>query len=380
MMRIIEPVFDGSELDNLKECFESGWVTQGPRVAEFESIVAEKHKVKHALATTSCTAGLHLSALALGLGPGDEVIVPSFTWITSANCAEYVGAKAVLVDVDPDTYNLDIAAFENAITENTRAVVAVHLFGMPANMDAIREISNKNNLYIIEDAACALGTLYKNTPIGGMGDVAVFSFHPRKVITTGEGGMITTNNESISKLIDSLRNHGSTGLSPEDKDDPKPYSMATFNNLGYNLRMSDIQAAVGVAQMSKFEYLLSERRKYADRYNYLLSEIDEIQTPVVGNESKGHSYQSYVIRVLKGGQNTRNKIMEDLSEKKIETRPGTLAVHRCGYYAEKYNYRPDEIPNATLCAETTITLPLFHNMNESDLINVVDSIKASIFN
>lgn len=379
-MRIIEPVFDGSELDNLKECFESGWVTQGPRVAEFESIVAEKHKVKHALATTSCTAGLHLSALALGLGPGDEVIVPSFTWITSANCAEYVGAKAVLVDVDPDTYNLDIAAFENAITENTRAVVAVHLFGMPANMDAIREISNKNNLYIIEDAACALGTLYKNTPIGGMGDVAVFSFHPRKVITTGEGGMITTNNESISKLIDSLRNHGSTGLSPEDKDDPKPYSMATFNNLGYNLRMSDIQAAVGVAQMSKFEYLLSERRKYADRYNYLLSEIDEIQTPVVGNESKGHSYQSYVIRVLKGGQNTRNKIMEDLSEKKIETRPGTLAVHRCGYYAEKYNYRPDEIPNATLCAETTITLPLFHNMNESDLINVVDSIKASIFN
>src|SRR5215831_16679289 len=239
MMPLTSPDFDDLEVTLLKQCLDSKWVTQGPLTAEFERLVAARHGVTHALATTSCTAGLHLSMLALGLGAGDEVIVPAFTWITSANAAEYVGSRAVLCDVDPSTFNLDPAILPSVITPRTRAIVAVHLFGLAAPMDEIVAIAGKHRLAVIEDAACAIGTAYKGRPVGGIGDLGCFSFHPRKVITTGEGGMVTTNRPDLAEKVASYRNHGATGLSTAEREHPRNYSMATFNNLGYNLRLSD---------------------------------------------------------------------------------------------------------------------------------------------
>jgi perosamine synthetase len=203
---ITRPSFNQDEVEAVQKVLDSGWVTQGPATAAFEKAFARRHQVDHALATTSCTSALQMSILALGIGPGDEVIVPSFTWVTSAHCAEYAGARAVFCDIDPTTFNMDAAAFEAAVTPRTRAVVAVHLFGLPADMQAILRIARRYQLAVIEDAACAVGSTYQGRAVGGIGDLGCFSFHPRKVITTGEGGMMTSMNNELAERVASLRN------------------------------------------------------------------------------------------------------------------------------------------------------------------------------
>jgi perosamine synthetase len=374
---ITTPSFDRHEVESVAKCLESGWVTQGPLTKRFEEEFRARHQVAHALATTSCTAALHLSTVALGLTAGDEVIVPALTWITSANCAEYVGARPIFADVRFDTFNLDPKAFEAAITPRTKAVVAVHLFGLSAEMDEILAIARKHSIHVIEDAACAIGTSYDGKPVGGLGTLGCFSFHPRKVISTGEGGMVTTNRADLASKVESLRNHGTTGFPPGDPAIGKPYGMGTFNALGFNLRLSDIQAAVGVVQMTKLDGLLAERRRLADRYTQLLRGVQEIATP--GAPAKcGHTYQSYVVRVLKGGKSKRNTMMEHLEAKKIQTRPGTHAVHRLGYYVQKYGLRPEAFPIAAACEDTTITLPLFPGMTEQDQDFIVASLKEGL--
>ena len=375
---LTHPAFDDAETEMLQRCLASGWVTQGPLTAEFEGLVAERHGVRHALATTSCTAALHLANLALGLKPGDEVVVPAFTWVTSAHAAEYVGAKAVLVDIDAATFNLDPERLEAAITSNTRAVVAVHLFGLAADMDAINAIARKHALSVIEDAACAIGTEYKGRPVGALGDIGCFSFHPRKIVTTGEGGMVTTDRDDLADLVRSLRNHGSTGL-PQGGDEPcGPWIMATFDRIGYNLRLSDIQSAVGIAQMGKLDRLLQERRAAATDYSELLSGVDEIIVPTEGVECRGHSFQSYVVRVVTGGRPRRNHVMARLAEHEIQTRPGTHAVHRLGYYRNKYGFEAEAFPNAAISEDTTITLPIFPDMTAEDRRRVVGIMKEAL--
>jgi perosamine synthetase len=373
-MNITAPQFDDHEQRLLKECLASGWVTQGPFVQEFERLFMARQQVGHALATTSCTAALHLAAVALGLKPGDEVVVPAFTWVTSAHCVEYTGASVVFADVDADTFNLDPKAFSAAITPKTRAVVLVHLFGLSAQMDELLAIARKHKLAVIEDAACAVGTTYNGKPVGAMGDIGCFSFHPRKVITTGEGGMVTTNRAELAEKLKALRNHGATGHPPGDPTVGKPYAMGTFNVLGYNLRLSDIQASVGVAQMAKLDGLLAERVRHAERYTELLRDVEGLRTPRVP-EKCGHTYQSYVIRITKGGTAMRNRIMEHLAARKIQTRPGTHAVHRLGYYVQKYRLKPEQFPVAVSSEDTTITLPNFPGMTEEDQQLVVRSIK-----
>ena len=374
-MNITFPLFDDEELKAVEECLNSKWVTQGPLTAKFENLIAQRHKVSFALATTSCTSALHLAMLSLDIKPGDEVIVPAFTWVTSAHSAEYVGAKVIFVDVDEHTYNINPELIESAITERTKAIVAVHLFGMAAEMEQISHLARKYNLKVIEDAACGLGTTYKDKPVGGLGDIGCFSFHPRKVITTGEGGMVTTNSTSHNDKINSYRNHGSTGLQKVFKDDPKPYHMSTFNNLGFNLRLSDIQAAVGIAQFKKLDNILSERKSLAIRYTELLKNVDEIITPKICD---GHTYQSYVIRVANGKINLRNKIMDDLSNQGIQTRPGTHAVHRLGYYSKKYGLTQNDFPISAKCEDTSITLPIFPGMSDDDQNKVIQIIKYSL--
>ena len=376
-MNVTEPKFDEREIELLRACLNSHWVTQGPFAKKFEQAFAQKHQVSFALTTTSCTAALHLAVLALGLGPEDEVIVPAFTWVTSANCVEYVGARVVFVDVEPNSFNLGSTLLEKAITPNTKAIVVVHLFGLAAKMDEIMTVARKHHLYVIEDAACAVGTTYRDKPVGGFGDVGCFSFHPRKIITTGEGGMVTTNFEKIALKIQSLRNHGATGVPPAYKENPKPYAMSTFDVLGYNLRMSDIQAAVGVAQMEKLDALLSERKQMAKNYDELLCNVNRIAPPIVP-QGCGHTYQSYVIRVLQGGRQKRNEIMDYLASLNIQTRPGTHAVHRLGYYQSKYHLSPSDFPVASLCEDMTITLPLFPGMTLEDQQVVISNLKKAL--
>jgi perosamine synthetase len=376
MMNLTFPQFDGDELRLLAECLESKWVTQGPFTRKFETLFAARHQVKHALATTSCTAALHLATLALDLKPGDEVIVPALTWVTSAHAAEYVGARAVFAEVEPDTFNLDPKAFAAAITPRTRAVVVVHLFGLAAKMDEILDVARKHKLAVIEDAACAVGTTYDGRPVGSFGTLGCFSFHPRKVVTTGEGGMVTTEDDALAKRVASLRNHGSTGPGPL-QDPTRPYHMGTFNMLGFNLRLSDIQAAVGVAQMAKLDRLLAERQKLAARFRELLRGVEEIALPVVPAKC-GHTYQSFVVRLLKGGRERRNAVMNHMQRSEIQTRPGTHAVHRLGYYADKYGLKTGDFPVAAAAEDTTITLPLFPGMTEADLKRVSDELKAGL--
>ena len=375
---ITRPQFGEEEIALLRECLDSGWVTQGPLTSRFESLVAQQHQARHALATTSCTAALHLAALALNLGPGDEVIVPAFTWVTSAHCAEYVGARAVFVDVEKSSFNLDCDLLEAAINERTRAIVAVHLFGQSADMDRILAIAARHRLAVIEDAACAIGTHYHGRPVGSIGDLGCFSFHPRKVITTGEGGMVTTDRDDLALAVQSLRNHGATGLAPADAQDPGPWSMATFKRLGFNLRLSDIQAAVGVVQMGRLEALLAERRDRAVRYTELLADCPELALPVAGADPDGHTYQSYVVRLRDGGRARRNAMMRHFAEARIQTRPGTHAVHRLGFYRDKYGLSADDFPIASQCEDTTITLPLLPGMTDADQARVVDTCREAL--
>lgn len=375
-MNLTEPSFDETEIEMLRSCLASKWVTQGPLTERFENLIAKRHGVKYALACTSCTAALHLATLALKLGPGDEVIVPAFTWVTSAHSAEYVGARPIFVDIDPTTFNIDPQALEAAITPRTKAIVAVHLFGLAAPMDEINAIAKKHDIAVIEDAACAIGTTYKGTPVGGIGDVGCFSFHPRKAVTTGEGGAVTSNRDDIAAMVRSLRNHGATGLPDPSLDAHGPWTMSTFNDLGFNLRLSDIQAAVGVAQIAKLDRLLAERRRLGRRYTELLATVNSIAKPTSG-DIEGHTYQSYVIRILEGGRKHRNDVMATLAAQQIQTRPGTHAVHRLGYYKNKYGLRPEQFPNAALAEDTTITLPIFPNMTEEDqrkVVNVINQV------
>jgi perosamine synthetase len=375
MMNIIEPSFDESEIANLRDCLNSKWVTQGPMTDRFEKLIAAHHEIKHVLACTSCTAALHLSTLALGLGPGDEVIVPAFTWVTSAHSVEYVGAKPVFVDIDLSTYNIDPDAMAAAITPRTKAIVAVHLFGLAAPMDEINAIARSRDIAVIEDAACAIGTTYRGKPVGGIGDIGCFSFHPRKVVTTGEGGAVTTNRDDLAVRVRSQRNHGSTGMPDPSVEPHGPWTMATFDNLGFNLRLSDIQAAVGVAQMGKLDRLLSERRRLGRRYSELLAGINSIARPLDG-DVEGHTYQSYVIRVVEGGRKRRNSLMSALADRQIQTRPGTHAVHRLDYYARKYGLKSKQLPNAAIAEDTTVTLPIFPNMTDAEQQKVVDVIDS----
>jgi dTDP-4-amino-4,6-dideoxygalactose transaminase len=377
MINITEPSFDETEIEMVRAVLASKWVTQGPMTERFEAMIGANQKAAFAMATTSCTAALHLATMALDLKPDDEVIVPAFTWITSAHSAEYVGAKAVFADIDLATFNIDPKALEAAITPRTRAVVAVHLFGLAASMDEIRAICAPRGIRIIEDAACAIATTYKGEPVGALGDLGCFSFHPRKVVTTGEGGAVTTNDPALAAAVRSLRNHGATGLPPADEELHGPWTMARFDRLGFNLRLSDIQAAVGVAQMGKLKQLVADRRATAARYTQMLHDVNDLILPTAG-EVDGHTYQSYVIRLAEGGRARRNAVMSAMALAEMQSRPGTHAVHRLGYYMGKYGLRPDQFPNAVLAEDTTITLPIVPYMRPADQDRVAQVVRRAM--
>lgn len=369
---LIRPVFDASEFEALRRCLESGHVTQGPFVAEFENRFASIHNTRHAFAVTSCTTAMHAALLAIGITSGDEVIVPAFTWVSTANVVEHVGARPIFADIGFDDFNIDPAKIESLITPRTKALIVVHLFGLMANMDSIIFIARRHGIAVIEDAACATGSMYRGLYAGGFGDVGCFSFHPRKVITTGEGGMITTNDDSIAHRISVLRNHGITPNSAQN-----PWTMPHIGTCGHNFRLSDIQASIGFAQLSKMDDILKERKRIACRYTELFAQLSDLALPIEPAYAR-HTWQSYVVRLTDGGISRRNNIIKYLHDNGIQTRPGTMAVHRLDFYSFKYNTNENDCPIATECENTTITLPLFHNMSDEDIFCVYNNLKIAL--
>jgi perosamine synthetase len=351
----------------------SGWLTQGPKVDAFERAFAERHGVTRALAVTSCTTGLHLVLAAAEIGPGDEVIVPAFTWIATANVVVYCGATPVLCDVDPETYNIDPADLARKLTPRTKAVIPVHLFGLCADMDAIRAVLPPH-VIIVEDAACAAGAAYRDTPAGALGDAAVFSFHPRKSITTGEGGMVTTNDEALADRADMLRNHGAAVSEQQRHAGPRPYLLPEFNLLGFNYRMTDLQGAVGSVQLGKLDRYIDERQRWAEYYRDRLQRVSWLRMPRFPNHGR-HAWQAFVTYVdPDNAPDSRNAIMETLQERGIATRPGTHAVHMLGYYRERLGLAADDIPGARACDANTMAIPLHNRMSEDDYEYVVSAL------
>jgi len=364
IIHIAKPDTGEEEWQALRGPLESGWLTQGPKVAAFEKAFGARHEVKHALATTSCTTALHLILVAMEIGPGDEVIVPAFTWVATANVVLHCGATPVFVDVDRESFNMDPALVASKLTSRTKAIIAVHLFGLCADMDAIAKAAP--GIPIIEDAACAAGAAYKGRHAGSLGLAGAFSFHPRKSITTGEGGMVTTNDARLAVRADSLRNHGADISEEQRHVAPKPYLLADFNLAGFNYRMTDLQGAVGQVQLGKMDRYINERQKWAEFYARELSGIGWLRTPTVPSGSR-HGWQSYVCTVdeKKAGR-PRNEIMDRLMQKGINTRPGTHAVHMLGYYRTKFGLKPDDFPAARDSDRYSMAIPLHNRMSEDD--------------
>jgi dTDP-4-amino-4,6-dideoxygalactose transaminase len=351
---ISRPQTGEEEWRALREPLMSGWLTQGPQVPAFERAFAVRHKVPHALAASSCTTALHLILAGMDIGPGDEVIVPAFTWVASANAVEYCGARPVFADVELDTFNLDADSVAAKVTPRTRAVIAVHLFGLCADMERIARAAP--GVPIVEDAACAAGAAWRGRPAGSIGYAAAFSFHPRKSITTGEGGMVTTADDALATKVASLRNHGGPA----------------FDLLGYNFRMTDIQAAIGQVQLGKMDALIDERARWADYYRRELAGLRWLKTPAAPKDSR-HGWQSYVCLVDEG----RDALMKKLDEQGISTRYGTQAVHMLPYYRQRYALRDEDCPRSAEAARRSMAIPLHNRMSERDYARVVAALKGA---
>lgn len=358
-----------------KEPIMSGWLTQGPKVAEFEKRFAAAHGVKHALAVTSCTTGLHLALAAMEIGPGDEVIVPAFTWVATANVVMYCGATPVFVDVDSQTFNMNPADVAAKVSDRTKAIIPVHLFGLCADVEAIRAVLPAH-VKILEDAACAAGAMYKGRHAGSLGEAGVFSFHPRKSITTGEGGMVTTNDDALAERMNMLRNHGASISEEQRHRGPHPYLLPEFNLLGFNYRMTDLQGAVGLVQLSKLEAFITERAKWAAWYREQLADVAWLRLP---EEPQGgrHAWQAFVTWVdPEKAPMPRNEIMDLLQQKGIATRPGTHAVHMLGVYRDRYGIEADDFPGAKACDAHSMAIPLHNRMSADDYEYIVRVIRG----
>lgn len=363
------------EIDEVISVLKSDFLSTGPKIKEFENKFANYVGSKYAVAVSSGTAALHCACLAAGIKEGDEVITTPFTFVATSNSILYRGASPVFVDINKDTFNINESNIEEKITSRTKAIIPVHFAGQPCEMDKIKEIANKYNLIIIEDAAHALGAEYKNRKIGTIGDMTTFSFHPVKHITTGEGGMITTDNEELYKKLLIYRNHGITRDESEfvnNKDGNWYYEQI---ELGYNYRLTDFQSALGIVQLDKMQSSLNRRNEIVEMYEKELNEIEELKLPKVSNEIKS-SWHLYIIRVTDKSIN-RKEVFDKLREKNIGVNVHYIPVYWNPYY-EKLGYKKGLCPNVEEIYKQIITLPLHPKMTNEDVEYIIKSLKDII--
>jgi perosamine synthetase len=383
---ITKPFFGPEEMRAVQLPLESGWVVQGPYVRQFEEKFSAFTGARFSVTTSSCTTALHIAVALMGLQPGNEVIVPAFTWISTANVVEYMGGRPIFCDIDLRTFNIDAAQIDSLITPRTVGIIPVHLFGLCADMQTILDIARKCDLWVVEDAACAFGAWFRGRHAGTFGEVGCFSFHPRKSITTGEGGMVTTAREDLERLARSLRDHGASRSDLTRHEGKGAFLLAEYNQLGFNYRMTDLQGALGCVQMDRAQWILAERARRAQIYNDMLADVEWLDTPVVA-EGYVHGYQAYVclFRPTEPSLDNaghlhrrRNDLMMDLEERGVSTRQGTHAPVIQGYYAEKYGLRPEQFPKAYMADRLTLTLPLYAQMTDAEQAFVCKTLREGL--
>jgi len=357
-IRLIKPNISPAEIEAVNQVLKSGMLVNGPFVRRFEMLLADYLGVAQAVCVSSGTAALHLALIAADIKPGDEVVVPAFTFPATANVVEILGAVPIFVDCRPGDVNLDESKLVNSISVRTKAIMPVHAFGVPVEMDSVVEIARKYNLVVIEDAACALGSKYRENYCGALGDMAAFSFHPRKLLTTGEGGAVVTNDRISAGIIRSLRNHGS-----DDGD---------FIYPGLNYRMTDFQAAIGAVQIERYQTFLEKRQQLADLYRSLLGEINWLE-PLVTETWSEWNVQTFLVRVA--DRFDRNSIIAHLNSHNIEATIGTYCVPLTKYYRLRYGFTADEFPEAFHMYNHSLSLPLHNDMTEADMSRVLDALK-----
>jgi len=371
MIPIAKPYLTENDAQAAYDAIMSGWITQGPRVQEFEEKFAAYTGAKHAVAVSNCTTGLHLAMIVAGIQAGDEVICPSMSYIATANSIMYMGATPVFAEVHPETYNLDVADAERRITPNTKAILLVHQIGMPADIDAFSALCKKYNLILIEDAACAAGSSYQGKKIGSHSDLVCFSFHPRKVISTGDGGMVTTNNDAYAERMKLLRQHGMS-VNAGARHGATKIIFEDHLEVAYNYRMTDIQAAVGIQQLAKLDWIVEERRKIAARYLTELADIDCIRLP---REESGYftNWQSFSIYLKENAPMSRNELMQALLDKGIASRRGVMTSHRETAY--KAMCAGLSLPRTEEACDRSIIIPLYVPMEANDVSTVIHALR-----
>jgi len=374
MIPIAKPYLTADEAQAAHDTILTGWITQGPRVAEFEEKFAAYTGAKYAVAVSNCTTALHLAMIVAGVGPGDEVICPSMSYIATANSIKYVGAKPVFAEIDPANYNLDVKDTARKITSKTKAILLVHQIGMPADIDAFKKLADKHNLKLIEDAACAAGSSYKGAKIGSHSELVCFSLHPRKVISTGDGGFITTSREDYYQRMKLLRQHGMS-VNDRVRHESSKLIFEDHVEVGYNYRMTDIQAAVGIKQLEKLDWIVAERRKVAARYHEAFKDIEFIQLPF---EEEGYfsNYQSYSIYLKDDCPVNRNEIMQKMLDDGISTRRGIMTAHRETAY--KTECAGLSLPVSEKSCDRSIILPLYIPMKDEDIEKVIEAFKLYV--
>lgn len=355
-------LLDQEEEREVVNVLRSGWVMQGPQVQAFEEEIAAYIGSRYAVAVSSGTAALHLALLALGIKKDDEVIVPSFSFVATANCILYVGATPVFADIDKKTFNIDPHDIEKKITQKTKAIIVVHQIGLSAAMDEIKQLCKRYELLLIEDAACALGAIFKGKKVGSFGDVGCFSFHPRKSITTGEGGIITTNSAKVASMIQSLRSHGAKTKNGKDY----------YEYLGYNFRLTDIQAAIGLMQFRKLEKILEKRDIHASFYNEAFKNIRSITIPYVPPLLK-HTYQSYMITIQHPAI-SRDMLARALEKKGIATKKGITLIHKEPLYQKLIG--DISLPKSENVGRNSLILPFYTQITKQEQAYIVRTVKS----
>lgn len=368
------PTIEEEDIAEVVDTLRSGWITSGPKVRRFEERFKQRLEVPHAVSVSSATAGLHILLSALGIGPGDEVIVPTMTWVSTANVVELVGAKAILADINPSTLQIDPEEVERKLSARTRAVIPVHYAGEPSDLDAIRQLLEGKNIVLIEDAAHALGTAYKGQEIGSDSFAAIFSFHPIKNITTGEGGVIVCNDDELAKKLSLLRFHGI------DRDAWKRYrtgSAPQYDVLepGYKYNLTDLQAALGLHQIAKLDRFNAQREHLAQKYDLLLKDISGV-TPIgrVTYPAK-HAWHLYVVRLdSEEFGHCRDRIIEMMAQENIGLGLHFHPIHLQTYYQYKYSYQPQDLPHASKAGAEIVSLPLYPLLTQEQQIRIVDTL------